>query len=103
MGGLGLHGEFINLRGAKMAKSAGGTVLLSDLACGPPLAGLPYLLLGAHYRSQTEFSRTAMDGARTGLRRLLDRYAAAAPRPPGGWARRPPAISTHSTGRSATT
>ncbi|HUJ06469.1 MAG TPA: cysteine--tRNA ligase [Streptosporangiaceae bacterium] len=73
-----LHGEFINLRGAKMAKSVGGTVLVSDLAGrGYHPLTYRYLLLGAHYRSQTEFSWTAMNAARTGLRRLLDRYAAA--------------------------
>ena len=39
-----------------------------------------YLLLQAHYRSQVEFSWEAMDSARTGLRRLLERYAVAARR-----------------------
>lgn len=34
-----------------------------------------YLLLQAHYRSQIEFSLEALDSARTGLRRLLERYA----------------------------
>ena len=98
--GWWLHGEFINLRGAKMAKSAGGTVLLSDLACGGYHSLVyRYLLLGAHYRSQTEFSRTAMDGARTGLRRLLDRYAAARTAPAGRLGEAAAAISTHSTGR----
>jgi cysteinyl-tRNA synthetase len=36
-----------------------------------------YLLLQAHYRSQVEFSWAAMDSARTGLRRLIERYASA--------------------------
>jgi cysteinyl-tRNA synthetase len=73
-----LHGEFINLRGAKISKSTGGGVLVTDLIDRGyhPLV-YRYLLLGAHYRSQTEFSWTAMDSARTGLRRLLDRYATA--------------------------
>lgn len=71
-----LHGEFINLKGAKISKSTGGGVLVSDLVDRGyhPLV-YRYLLLQAHYRSQLEFSWEAMDGARAGLRRLLDRYA----------------------------
>ena len=73
-----LHGEFINLGGAKISKSTGGGVLVSDLIDRGyhPLV-YRYLLLQAHYRSQTEFSWAAMDSAQAGLRRLLDRYASA--------------------------
>src|SRR5262249_45082419 len=78
-----LHGEFINLSGVKISKSAGGGVLVSDLIDRGyhPLV-YRYLLLQAHYRSQTEFSWAAMDSAQAGLRRLLDRYAAARSAPP---------------------
>jgi cysteinyl-tRNA synthetase len=73
-----LHGEFINLRGAKISKSSGGGVLVTDLIeRGYHPLVYRYLLLHAHYRSQVEFSWPAMDAARTGLRRLLDRFAAA--------------------------
>jgi len=73
-----MHGDFINLRGAKISKSAGGGVLVGDLIDRGyhPLV-YRYLLLQAHYRSQTEFSWAAMDGAQAGLRRLLDRFASA--------------------------
>jgi cysteinyl-tRNA synthetase len=73
-----LHGEFINLRGAKISKSTGGGVLVGDLIDRGyhPLA-YRYLLLQAHYRSQTEFSWAMMDGAQASLRRLLDRFASA--------------------------
>jgi cysteinyl-tRNA synthetase len=78
--GWWLHGEFINLRGAKLSKSTGGGVLVSDLIDrGYHPLTYRYLLLQAHYRSQTEFSWDAMSGAKTGLRRLLDRFAAARP------------------------
>ena len=62
--GWWLHGEFINLRGAKISKSTGGGVLVTDLIDRGyhPLV-YRYLLLQAHYRSQTEFSWEAMDGA----------------------------------------
>lgn len=62
----------------KISKSAGGGLLVSDLADrGYHPLTYRYLLLQAHYRSQTEFSWPAMDAARTGLRRLLERFAAA--------------------------
>ena len=79
-----MHGEFINLRGAKISKSTGGAVLLTDLIDRGyhPLV-YRYLLLQAHYRSQMEFSWDAMDGARAGLRRLLERYASARRTSPG--------------------
>ena len=78
--GWWLHGEFINLRGAKISKSTGGGVLVRDLIDrGYHPLTYRYLLLQAHYRSQTDFSWDAMSGAKTGLRRLLDRFAAARP------------------------
>jgi cysteinyl-tRNA synthetase len=78
-----LHGEFINLRGAKISKSTGGGVLVGDLIDrGYHPLTYRYLLLQAHYRSQAEFSWPATDSARTGLRRLLDRYTAARTGPP---------------------
>jgi cysteinyl-tRNA synthetase len=73
-----LHEEFINLKGAKMAKSAGGGTLLSDLVdLGYHPLVYRYLLLQAHYRTQIEFDWDALDGAKVGLRRLLDRFARA--------------------------
>jgi cysteinyl-tRNA synthetase len=70
-----LHGEFINLKGAKLSKSRGDSLRVTELGFHPLV--YRYLLLQAHYRSQAEFTWDAMEGARTGLRRLLDRYAAA--------------------------
>lgn len=59
--GWWLHGEFINLRGAKISKSTGGGALVSDLIDrGYHPLTYRYLLLQAHYRSQTEFSWDAM-------------------------------------------
>jgi cysteinyl-tRNA synthetase len=73
-----LHGEFINLKGAKISKSSGGGVLVTDLIdLGYHPLVYRYLLLQAHYRSQVEFSWEAMDSARIGLRRLLVRFMGA--------------------------
>jgi len=70
-----LHNEFINLKAAKISKSAGDTLRATELGYHPLV--YRYLLLQAHYRSQAEFTWEAMDGARTGLRRLIERYASA--------------------------
>jgi cysteinyl-tRNA synthetase len=70
-----LHGEFINLKGAKLSKSKGDSLRVTELGYHPLV--YRYLLLQAHYRSQAEFTWDAMESARTGLRRLLDRYASA--------------------------
>jgi cysteinyl-tRNA synthetase len=79
-----VHGEFINLKGAKISKSSGGGVLVSDLIdLGYHPLVYRYLLLQAHYRSQVEFSWEAMDSARVGLRRLLDRFMGARSDPAG--------------------
>ena len=90
--GWWLHGEFINLKGAKISKSTGGGVLVKDLVDrGYHPVVYRYLLLQAHYRSQVEFSWEALDSTRTGLRRLLERFASARtalPAEPGAAARR---------------
>lgn len=73
-----LHGEFINLKGAKISKSTGAGLLVDDLvARGYHPLVYRYLLLQAHYRSQIDFTWDAMDSARTGLRRLLERLSSA--------------------------
>jgi cysteinyl-tRNA synthetase len=69
-----LHNEFINLREAKLSKSKGDTLRLADLEeRGFPALAYRLLLLGSHYRSQTEFSWDGLEGARVAHRRLLER------------------------------
>ena len=69
--GTWLHGEFLTLADAKMAKSAGNIIRVSDL---PEKGFAPldfrYLALTAHYRSKLEFTEPAMQAAASGLRRL---------------------------------
>jgi cysteinyl-tRNA synthetase len=66
-----LHGEFLTLEDAKMAKSAGNIIRVSDL---PEKGFAPldfrYLALTAHYRSKLDFTQGAMHSAAAGLRRL---------------------------------
>jgi cysteinyl-tRNA synthetase len=75
-----LHGEFLQLGGQKMAKSAGGAPRLADLTeAGYHPMAFRLLLLGSHYRSQLDFTPAAMDTAQATL-------------PPGHPHRPPPAV-----------
>ncbi len=69
-----LHGEFLVLAKEKMAKSTGKFLTLGSLReQGYDPLDYRYLCLGAHYRSQLQFSLEALDGARAGRRNLVER------------------------------
>jgi len=71
-----LHNEFLLMGGAKMAKSSGGFLTLSDLAArGYEALDYRYFLLGAHYRSQLNFTEESLEAARTARRAILQRVA----------------------------
>src|SRR3984885_9962682 len=77
-----LHNEFLQLRGAKMAKSAGGAPRLADLIeAGYHPAAFRLFLLGGHYRSQLDFTTAALDAAQATLRRLVARIQPLRPLP----------------------
>jgi cysteinyl-tRNA synthetase len=77
-----LHNEFLQLGGAKMAKSAGGAPRLADLtAAGYHPAAFRLFLLGGHYRSQLDFTTAAIDAAQATLRRLAARIQPLRPLP----------------------
>jgi len=66
-----MHGEFLTLADAKMAKSAGNIIRVSELPSkGFQPLDFRYLALTAHYRSKLDFTHAAMEGAAAGLRRL---------------------------------
>jgi cysteinyl-tRNA synthetase len=66
-----MHGYFLVLNDAKMAKSEGGFLRLQTLVDKgyDPLA-YRYLCLTAHYRKQLNFTWEALDAAQTALNRL---------------------------------
>ncbi len=66
-----MHGEFLTLDDAKMAKSAGNIIRVTDLPSKghEPLA-FRYLALTAQYRSRLDFTADAMHAAASGLARL---------------------------------
>ena len=76
--GIWMHGEFLTMADAKMAKSAGNTIRVSELPSKgfEPLA-FRYLALTAHYRSKLDFTEDAMHAATSGLRRLRRAFAEA--------------------------
>jgi cysteinyl-tRNA synthetase len=77
-----LHNEFVLLEAEKIAKSAGHTLRLADLVeSGYHPMAYRLFLLGGHYRSQLDFTTTAMDAAQATLRRLVSRIAAVTPLP----------------------
>jgi len=63
-----LHGEFLRLKGGKMAKSEGNIVILNNVTEKGfnPLA-YRYLCLGTHYRKKLDFSWEALEGAQNSL------------------------------------
>ena len=66
-----LHGEFLLMNKAKMAKSAGGFVRLQDLTDkGFDPLDFRYLCLTAHYRKQLDFSWDSLSAAQVARRRL---------------------------------
>ncbi len=68
-----MHGAFLNLKGGKMSKSAGGFITLDGIveAGFSPLA-YRYFLLGSHYRTQTDYSIEILQQAQDGLNNLVD-------------------------------
>jgi cysteinyl-tRNA synthetase len=77
-----LHNEFILLDAQKIAKSAGHTLRLADLVeSGYHPMAYRLFLLGGHYRSQLDFTMTAMDAAQVALRRLVGKVAPLRPLP----------------------
>jgi cysteinyl-tRNA synthetase len=78
-----LHGEFLLMNNAKIAKSSGPVPRLADLVEDGyhPLA-YRLFLLGGHYRSQLDFTTAAVESAEATLRRLVARIAPLHPLPP---------------------
>jgi cysteinyl-tRNA synthetase len=81
-----VHGEFLLMNNAKMAKSAGGFVKLSDLVeRGFSPLDYRYHCFTAHYRKQLDFTWESLEASKTSRRRLAEaaRALAAVPPAPG--------------------
>ncbi len=68
-----MHGEFLSMKGEKVAKSAGNIVLVEDIVKKGlnPLA-YRYLCFTTHYRTPLAFSWEALEGANAALGSLYD-------------------------------
>ncbi|MEY4747351.1 MAG: cysteinyl-tRNA synthetase [Candidatus Parcubacteria bacterium] len=67
-----LHRAHLQLEGAKIAKSEGNIVYLSDIVeRGFHPLSLRYLLLGAHYRTNSNFTWEALAAAQTAYGKIL--------------------------------
>lgn len=83
-----VHGEFLNVRGRKMAKSAGNFQRVTDLAADgvDPLA-FRYLTLTSRYRHKLDYSDDSLRAAASGLESLRSRLRSLGPPPASGdWA-----------------
>jgi cysteinyl-tRNA synthetase len=70
-----MHGYFLQLDAAKMSKSSGGFLTLpAVLERGYDALAYRYACLGAHYRSQMNFTWEALGAAQTALGRLRAAY-----------------------------
>ncbi len=65
-----MHNGMLNLAGEKMSKSLGNTLLVSEIVKHRRPVEVRYYLGSAHYRSQMEFSETALDEAAAAYRRI---------------------------------
>ncbi|MDR0646364.1 MAG: cysteine--tRNA ligase [Elusimicrobiota bacterium] len=71
-----IHGEFLILSSGKMSKSSGTFLTLDALRQkGYDPLDYRYLCLGAHYRTQLEFSFDSLDFAKNTLRNLKEKIA----------------------------
>ena len=83
-----VHGEFLNVGGRKMAKSAGNIERIADVAGRgvDPLA-FRYLCLTSRYRHKLEYTDASLAGAAAGLASLRAAVGALGPAPSeGSWA-----------------
>jgi cysteinyl-tRNA synthetase len=78
-----LHNEFLIMDKGKMSKSKGGFITLQKLIDeGFDPLDYRYFLLGAHYRSQLQFSYEPLEGAKNARKSLTDRIRALAEKAP---------------------
>jgi cysteinyl-tRNA synthetase len=65
-----MHNAMVNLGGAKMAKSVGNTLMVSEVVKRVPPIALRYYLVAAHYRSIIEFSEESLAEAAVAWERI---------------------------------
>jgi cysteinyl-tRNA synthetase len=80
-----IHGEFLNVGGRKMAKSAGNIERIADVAArGIDPLGFRHLCLTSRYRHKLEYTEASLAAAAAGLTSLRAGLAAFGPAPTDG-------------------
>ena len=78
-----IHGDFLEMAGQKLSKSAGDTLRVVDLvAAGHDPLAFRFLCLGAKYRAKLTFTEEALEAAETGLTRIRQRVSRLEPAVP---------------------
>ena len=67
-----MHNAMLNLSGAKMSKSVGNTLMVSEVVKRVPAIALRYYLVSAHYRSILEFSEESLAEAAVAFERIAN-------------------------------
>jgi cysteinyl-tRNA synthetase len=67
---LWMHNAMLNLSGAKMSKSVGNTLMVSEVVKRVPAIALRYYLVAAHYRSIIEFTEESLAEAVVAFERV---------------------------------
>lgn len=67
---LWMHNAMLNLSGAKMSKSVGNTLMVSEVVKRVPAIALRYYLVAAHYRSIIEFTEESLAEAAVAFERI---------------------------------
>jgi cysteinyl-tRNA synthetase len=67
---LWMHNAMLNLSGAKMSKSVGNTLMVSEVVKRVPAIALRYYLVAAHYRSIIEFTEESLQEAAVAFERI---------------------------------
>jgi len=65
-----MHNAMLNLGNAKMSKSVGNTLMVSEVVKRVPAIALRYYLVAAHYRSIIEYSEQSLAEAATAFERI---------------------------------
>lgn len=65
-----MHNAMLNLGNAKMSKSVGNTLMVSEVVKRVPAIALRYYLVAPHYRSVIEYSEEALTEAATAFARI---------------------------------
>ncbi|GAA2084000.1 cysteine--tRNA ligase [Aeromicrobium halocynthiae] len=67
---LWMHNAMLNLSGAKMSKSVGNTLMVSEVVKRVPAIALRYYLVASHYRSIVEFTEESLAEAAVAFERI---------------------------------